>query len=156
MNNYGDPPHLIEHALQAFEELERAGVPTGDISFVPSATEVYDPEHPATKVLKTGVWIRGAMDGVPKVKQWRARVEGKVGAWTIARRWYYWSASGGLIPWHEAMALNDHWYDQVRIDGYGGGLRHPEAFYGRAKQGVESYHIDTQEGLDAFVHLIKQ
>jgi len=143
---------------------------------------------------------------------------GKIGKWTLERRWYYWSASVNDrekgLPLDAAMKLHNMKHptdetviigDTVRAGGHGGGIspdgyvsqpiynaefiseckalgievhsqksmgigddetEYPKLNYGeiaklcnegkiKAERYVNCYHIDTQEGLNEFVRVIK-
>ena len=79
-----------------------------------------------------------------------ATISGKLKGWEFTRAWYYWIASGEKIPESLAIALNDKFGKEVRIYGYAGGL--PSS---RAIGGVDGYHIDTQDGLNALANIIR-
>jgi hypothetical protein len=71
--------------------------------------------------------------------------------WSFTRNWYYWVASGPGIPPEHAIPFDKEWGREVRADG-DCACRGAE-FWGRGF-GIGSYHIDTQEGLNAFVQLL--
>lgn len=71
----------------------------------------------------------------------------------FVRGWYYWEVYFyEPMPYDAACELNTHWGKQVRVDGGAGG-RELSAL---CKQlgGVYTYHVDTQEGLNALVQAI--
>ncbi len=87
---------------------------------------------------------------------------GKLGDWNFARAWYYWMAGaeeGKSLPLEVATELHHKEYSikgerepqtygqVIRVDGHCGG---PEPA-GR----VSSYHIDSQEGLNALAGAIR-
>lgn len=72
--------------------------------------------------------------------------------WSFQRAWAYWVAKGPGIPSEIAEEFHKTWGQQVRVDGHCGCPSPLEWFEGF---GVDSYHIDTQEGLNAFVALLK-
>ena len=76
-------------------------------------------------------------------------IEFKGGYWEFKRAWYYWVAKGPGIPPKEAMELHNEFGKVVRVNGNCGCPPPSEAF------ATDSYHIDTQEGLNAFAKLIK-
>lgn len=71
--------------------------------------------------------------------------------WKFERQWYYYSAKGPGIPPEKAEEFHREWGTQVRVEGHGGCPSPLEYCHGFA---VSSYHIDTQEGLNAFVKLL--
>jgi hypothetical protein len=71
--------------------------------------------------------------------------------WTFTRAWYYWIATGPGIPPEHAIPFDKEWGKEVRVDG-DCACRGAE-FWGEGF-GVGMYHIDTQEGLNAFVQLL--
>jgi hypothetical protein len=80
---------------------------------------------------------------------------GRLGDWTFERAWYYWMAStpeGMGVPEAEAEGLNQKWRREVRVAGFASGT---EVGDWLSNQGtVDSYHIDTPEGLSAFARLL--
>lgn len=72
--------------------------------------------------------------------------------WKFERRWYYYAATGPGIPPEKAEEFHKTWGKQVRVDGHCGCPSPLEWEHGFA---VGSYHIDTQEGLNAFVELLR-
>jgi len=71
--------------------------------------------------------------------------------WSFERAWYYWRAKGLGIPPEFAVPFDKVWGKQVRVDG-DCACRGAE-FWGEGFA-IGSYHIDTQEGLNAFVQLL--
>ena len=77
-----------------------------------------------------------------------------LGPWSFNRCWYYWSVTGPGINIEQAITFNKQWGKEVRAAGCSGGI---EDLYDYFKGfAVSSYHIDSQEGLNAFVKLLKQ
>ena len=72
--------------------------------------------------------------------------------WKFERRWYYYVAQGYGIPPDVAEEFHKTWGTQVRVEGHCGCPSPLEWCHGFA---VGSYHIDTQEGLNAFVKLLE-
>ena len=73
--------------------------------------------------------------------------------WKFERSWYYYRADGAGIPPDLAEEFHKTWGRQVRVSGHCGCPSPLEWYEGFA---VDSYHIDTQEGLNAFVALLNQ
>lgn len=73
--------------------------------------------------------------------------------WKFERRWYYYAAEGPGIPPNMAEEFHQKWGTQVRVEGHCGCPSPIEYCHGFA---VGAYHIDTQEGLNAFVALLAQ
>ena len=73
--------------------------------------------------------------------------------WKFQRAWYYYVASGPGIPPNQAEEFHQKWGTQVRVEGHCGCPSPIEYCHGFA---VGSYHIDTQEGLNAFVKLLAE
>lgn len=71
--------------------------------------------------------------------------------WVFERRWYYYAAKGPGIPPDKAEEFHETWGTQVRVEGHCGCPSPLEYCHGFA---VGIYHIDTQEGLNAFVKLL--
>lgn len=72
--------------------------------------------------------------------------------WGFTRAWYYWIAEGPGIPPDKAEEFHKAWGQQVRVDGHCGCPSPLEWHHGFA---VGCYHIDTQEGLNAFAELLR-
>jgi len=71
--------------------------------------------------------------------------------WTFKRAWYYYIADGPGVPPDVAEAFHQEWGTQCRVDGHCCCPSPLEWFEGFA---VGAYHIDTQEGLNAFVKML--
>lgn len=71
--------------------------------------------------------------------------------WLFRRAWYYYVAKGDGIPAEIAEVFHQTWGSQVRVNGHCGCPSPLEQNEGFA---IDSYHIDTQEGLNAFVKLL--
>jgi hypothetical protein len=68
----------------------------------------------------------------------------------FTRSWYYWSVHLLMpIPYNEACLLHEKWAETIRVDGFSGSMP-PD------KKGVFKYDVDTQEGLDTLVELIRR
>lgn len=91
-------------------------------------------------------WMRGANSEVP------SSYVGAHCCWIFRRAWYYWIATGPGVPPDRAEEFHKTWGSQVRVDGHAGGVSPLKWYNGFA---VGSYHIDTQEGLNAFAQLLK-
>lgn len=83
-------------------------------------------------------------------------VIGNLEPWQFERAWYYWVAKaseGQGLPKEVAKALNVIFSETVRVQGYAGGT---DVKTWLSPQGtIDSYHIDTQEGLNAFAAVVK-
>ncbi len=77
---------------------------------------------------------------------------GELAMWGFRRAWYYWTAEGPGIPADKAEEFHKDWGTQCRVEGHCGCPSPLEWRHGFA---IGSYHIDTQEGLNAFVKLLK-
>lgn len=75
--------------------------------------------------------------------------------WGFERLWYYWSAHGygAGIPLEYAEKLHATHGEVARVAGYGGGRDPGDWNRGFA---IDSYHVDTVEGLKALADTIKQ
>lgn len=77
---------------------------------------------------------------------------GDLGKWGFQRFWAYWVAEGPGVPPDKAEEFHKAWGQQVRVEGHCGCPSPLEWNRGFA---VGSYHIDTQEGLNAFAELLR-
>ena len=68
---------------------------------------------------------------------------------TFRRAWYYVMVSATQkVPQAVAAKLNKKWSAEVRVEGYAGGKE--------ADQDVDSWHVDTQEGLNALATMFRE
>ena len=95
-----------------------------------------------------------------EVEQTRSEVPytvvGDLSPWELNRAWYYWMASapeGQGLPEEIAETMNTTFSDVVRVAGFSGGTGVKEWL--SAKGTIDTYHIDTQEGLNAFAAVVK-
>lgn len=72
------------------------------------------------------------------------------GYWEFKRAWYYWVAKGPGIAPEDAMELHEKFGQVIRVDGHCGCPPPSKSF------ATDSYHVDTQEGLNALAALIKK
>ncbi len=80
------------------------------------------------------------------------RYIGLLHSWDFQRAWRYYIAKGPGIPPDVAQRFHQVWGHEVRVDGHCGCPSPLEWFKGFA---VGQYHIDTQEGLNAFAGLLR-
>lgn len=76
---------------------------------------------------------------------------GSAHRWIFQRAWYYYIAKGDGIPPDIAEEFHKEWGTQVRVEGHCGC---PTPLWNNEGFAIGSYHIDTQEGLNAFVKLL--
>lgn len=79
-------------------------------------------------------------------------VMGSLSMWSFRRAWYYWMAEGPGIPPHIAEKLHATHGKVVRVAGHCGCPSPIEWYEGFA---VGGYHIDTQDGLNAFAEMLR-
>jgi hypothetical protein len=80
-------------------------------------------------------------------------IVGRLCLWTFTRAWYYWIAKGPGIPVEDAEALHIKHGTSVRVEGHCG-CPAPLAY--RHGFGIDLYHVDNQEGLNALAEVIRQ
>jgi hypothetical protein len=73
--------------------------------------------------------------------------------WNFQRAWYYWVAKGPGIPVDRVEEFDKQWGKEVRANG-DCGCRGP--LFWNEGFSTGSYHIDSQEGLNAFVKMLKE
>lgn len=83
----------------------------------------------------------------------KTSVRGVLCGWTFERSWYYWRANGPGIPVEVAERLNNQYALELRVAGMASGDDPRRCFYGL---GVGSYHIDTQEALNALAQVLHE
>jgi hypothetical protein len=81
----------------------------------------------------------------------RTIIMGELHGWTFKRQWYYWAAEGPGIEINAAERLHSTHGKVVRVDGHCGCPSPREWFKGLA---CGSYHVDTQDGLNALAQTI--
>ena len=94
------------------------------------------------------------------IHRWPTAVSGEVpsmvvggqSGWHFERRWYYWSAEGPGIPPDIAERLHAKHGKDVRVEGH---CCCPSPLEWRKGFAIGSYHIDTQEGLNAFADCLR-
>jgi len=115
-------------------------------------------------VVDCDVYIRQELEEagieVEEIKKIHTRIPssliGKIGAWTLWRRRVSWRASacvGDGIPKEYAEDLNDYYFEVIRVGGMSDGCEVHE--YASDRGTIGRYHIDTQEGLNAFADLVR-
>jgi hypothetical protein len=80
-------------------------------------------------------------------------VVGVLGHWIFTRAWVYWVAKGDGISPEYAEPFHETWGNEVRVDGHCGCPSPVEWKHGFA---IDTYHIDTSNGLKAFADLLKK
>ena len=104
-------------------------------------------EEAEIKVYKMSKCLRGRNTEVATI------VLGSLHGWSFERAWYYWTAKGPGIPLAQAMELHAKHGKVVRVNGDCTGPSPLDQFRGLA---CGSYHVDTQEGLNALASTIRQ
>ena len=80
---------------------------------------------------------------------------GKKSGWTFTRAWYYWVAmSDKGIVLDIANKMNEEWAETIRVVGCSGGTD-PKGWL-NDHGCIDSYHIDTQEGLNHFAGVLER
>lgn len=111
-------------------------------------------EQAKKELEEAGLKATMQFEGYEKTNECKLRVTGSLDSWRFTRSWYYWVAKGPGINIEQAVQLNEKYGTVVRADGYAGGIQDLwDHFKGFA---VGTYHIDTQEGLNAFAALLKK
>lgn len=77
---------------------------------------------------------------------------GSLCLWGFNRAWHYWRAKGPGVPPDKAEEFHKTWGTQVRVAGHCGCPSPIQWYQGFA---VGDYHIDTQDGLNAFCDLLR-
>ncbi len=82
---------------------------------------------------------------------------GELNGWNFERRWYYWSAKTSTmpLPFNKAEELYRMNGKDIRVAGHCGCLA-PREWWKRPSQLPDSYHIDTQEGLNLLAQYIRE
>ena len=99
--------------------------------------------------------------GIPAIEEGARYFEvpyhyvGRLGNWTFRRAWYFWmvdAENGKGLSEEVAEELNLSHMREVRVAGFSGGALVEDWL---SKQGtIDSYHIDTQAGLNAFAAVL--
>lgn len=78
---------------------------------------------------------------------------GGVGFWGFTRAWRYWVVEGPGLALEDATELHEKHGQSVRVNGHCG-CPSPKEQNGNFATG--SYHVDTQEGLNALAVMIRK
>lgn len=78
-------------------------------------------------------------------------------SWNLQRLWYYWAASTETTPllFKHSIPLHESDGEEIRVGGYIGGQHPLDGYSNDWDIGVNSYHIDTQKGLNKFIETVK-
>jgi len=78
--------------------------------------------------------------------------------WVFKRAWYYWvvSSDQNLLLFENADKLHEKFGKEVRVSGHCGCPSPREWYNNDWNLGVNLYHVDSQEGLNALVKAIKE
>jgi hypothetical protein len=109
-------------------------------------------ENVVAELTAAGIKPEGPAEWLRDNKEVPAAYIGSLCMWSFHRAWYYWIANGPGIPADRAEEFHKTWGTQCRVDGHCGCPSPLEWRHGFA---VGMYHIDTQEGLNAFAQLLK-
>lgn len=101
---------------------------------------------------QAGIHAEGPAEFLRERREVPAAYLGQFFKWGFRRAWYYWVAEGPGVPPDAAEAFHRKWGTQARVDGHCGCPSPLEWNRGFA---VGLYHIDTQEGLNAFAALLR-
>lgn len=104
------------------------------------------------ELTEAGVKATGPHEWLRKGKEVPAAYIGELCLWRFDRAWYYWIASGPGIPPDKAQEFHLKWGTSVRVEGHCGC---PSPLEWRRGFAVGSYHIDSQDGLNAFAELLR-
>lgn len=111
-------------------------------------------EQAMKEMEEAGLKTTMQFEGYQETNECKLRITGSLGPWIFTRSWYYWVAKGPGINIEQAIQLNEKYRTVVRADGYADGIEdlweHCKGF------AVGTYHIDTQEGLNAFAELLRK
>lgn len=77
-------------------------------------------------------------------------VLGRAYGWKFRRAWYYWvcTTNNWPVPEDTARSFNETWGKQVRVEGFAGDQD--------VSGPVDSYHVDTVEGLNALAKMLTE
>jgi hypothetical protein len=83
---------------------------------------------------------------------------GLLDGWEFRRAWYYWvvSSTKNTLLFKYADPLHESFGKDVRVDGHCGCPSPREWCKAPWQMGVNFYHVDSQEGLNALVNAIKE
>ncbi len=95
--------------------------------------------------------------GIVSKSEVPSRLTGNLNGWAFTRAWYYWVASGQdtLLLFEVADELHKQHGDVVRVCGHCGAPSPREWCDQPWQLGVASYHVDTQDGLNALADAMR-
>lgn len=108
--------------------------------------------HVTGELTQAGIQIEGPFEFLREKYESRTALVGILCSWTFERAWRYYIAEGPGIPPDKAEEFHKTWGGYVRVAGHCGCPSPLEYYKGFA---VGLYHIDSQEGLNAFAKLLK-
>jgi hypothetical protein len=146
----GDPPFRLERLTIAKSELLEA-FPEATFDIIKSQTiEVYREGSEPHRLARMGIsfGVQAKEEDIENITVFDAL--GHSHGWAFRRAWYYWVCTtdeNNAIPETTAQELNKVWGEQVRAEGFAGGI---SDLHGP----MSSYHVDTLEGLKALAKVI--
>ena len=82
-------------------------------------------------------------------------ITGDMNGWKFERAWYQWGATSDKgIVLDIANKMNEEWAETIRVVGCSGGTD-PKGWL-NDHGCIDSYHIDTQEGLNHFAGVLER
>jgi len=109
-------------------------------------------EQTRKELAAAGIKAEGPHDFLRRNREVPSGYLGTLCLWSFRRAWYYWVAEGPGVPADKAEEFHKTWGRQVRVAGHCGCPSPLEWHKGFA---VGVYHIDTQDGLNAFAGLLR-
>jgi hypothetical protein len=100
--------------------------------------------------------IKPVFQSEPVQDEVPAHFTGKLCGWTFVRAWYYWVAHGPALPFKYAEPMHELIGKEVRVGGHCGCPAPREYRTHPDNEGVTSYHVDTQEGLEILAAVLRK
>ena len=142
LNPSNDIAQRMNPESHVFRNLARRGTPSEN----PDVDKIIKKELLEAGINIIEIKLPESMRGEVPTTLW-----GESHKWLFKRAWYYYVTNGPGIPPDTAEEFHKEWGTQCRVAGHCGcpsPLEWEEGF------AVGNYHIDTQEGLNAFVKLL--
>lgn len=99
--------------------------------------------------------FRGGKECFFEHQEVKTNIAGECCGWVFKRLWYYWAAEGPGLNYSDAVALWETSQKEnlhIRVNG---DCTDPHPFKETKGLGVNTYHIDTLEGLKLFASTLK-
>jgi hypothetical protein len=148
----GDAPFEGRFLQEVVGELHSAGLPRGAIRVTMREVESRKRGTCIEQMARCGIVVPSAVVQAPMEWVEAFDVTAQAYGWKLDRRWYYWECNAKYprfaIPIDAALRLHAELGTQARANG--------DCACREPTDAVDTYHVDTPEGLQALVSILKR